>query len=95
MANIRALEERKGAIDTLISEQLQPRLSAFEEELEKQLKLMRLSSELEIIRQDENQYRSDLFSKEAEETSTPQKHSILRIMATTLFTALRKNYGKF
>ncbi len=76
MANIRALEERKGAIDTLISEQLQPRLSAFEEELEKQLKLMRLSSELEIIRQDENQYRSDLFSKEAEETSTPQKHSI-------------------
>lgn len=76
MANIRALEKRKGAIDTLISEQLQPKLSAFEEKLKKQLKLMRLSNELEIIRQDEVQYRSDLFSKETEEISTPQKHSI-------------------
>lgn len=95
VANIRALEERKGAIDTLISEQLRPKLSAFDEELEKQLKLMRLSNELEIIRQDEVQYRSDLFSKETEEISTPQKHSILRITATTSFTALRKNCGKF
>ena len=61
MANIRALEEQKGTIDTLISEQLQPKLLAFKEGLEKQLKLMCLSNELEIIRQDEVQYRSDLF----------------------------------
>ena len=60
----------------MISDQLKPKLSAFEEELEKQLKLMRLSNKLEIVRQDEVQYRSDLFSKETEKTSKPHKHSI-------------------
>jgi len=59
-----------------ISNQLQPRLAAFEKELEQQLKLIQISSELEIIRQDEIQYRGDLFSKETEEISDSQKHSI-------------------
>ena len=39
-------------------------------------KLIRITSELEVVRQDETQYRSDLFSKETEETSEPQKHNI-------------------
>lgn len=76
IATIRTLEEKKTAIDTLISEQLQPRLSVFEEELEQQLSLIRLTSELEIVRQNETQYRSELFSKETEETSEPSKHNI-------------------
>ena len=76
MTTIRALEEKRDAIDALISSQLQPRLAAFEKELEQQLKLIQISSELEVIRQDEIQYRGDLFSKETEEISDSQKHSI-------------------
>ncbi len=74
--NATALEEKKKAIDTLISEQLQPRLSVFEEKLEQQLSLIRLTSELEIVRQNETQYRSELFNKETEETSEPSKYNI-------------------
>lgn len=76
ISTIRTLEEKKDAIDTLISEQLQPKLSAFEEELEQHLKLIQLSSELEVIRQNETQYRSELFSKETEETPEDSKHNI-------------------
>lgn len=76
IATIRTLEEKKKAIDTLISEKLQPRLSVFEEELEQQLSLVRLTSELEVVRQNETQYRSELFDKETEETSEPSKHNI-------------------
>lgn len=76
IATIRTLEEKKKAIDTLISEQLQPRLSVFEEKLEQQLSLIRLTSELEIVRQNETQYRNELFNKETEETSEPSKHNI-------------------
>ena len=76
IATIRTLEEKKTVIDTLISEQLLPRLSLFEEELEQQLRLVRLTSELDIVRQNETQYRSELFNKETEETSEPSKHNI-------------------
>lgn len=76
IATIRTLEEKKTAIDTLISEQLLPRLSVFEEELEQQLSLVRLTSELDIVRQNETKYRSELFNKETEEISEPSKHNI-------------------
>lgn len=76
IATIRTLEEKKKSIDTLISEQIQPQLSVFEEKLEQQLSLIRLTSELEIVRQNETQYRSELFNKETEETSEPSKHNI-------------------
>lgn len=76
VATIHTLEEKKDAVDTLISEQLQPKLAAFEEELEQQLKLIRLSSELEVIRQNETQYKSELFSKETEENPEDSKHNI-------------------
>lgn len=76
IATIRSLEEKKDAIDTLITDQLQPQLSSFEEKLEQQLKLIRLSSELEVVRQNETQYRSDLFNKETEETPEASKHNI-------------------
>lgn len=76
ITTIRALEEKRDAIDALISDQLQPQLAVFEKELEQQLKLIRITSELEVVRQDETQYRSDLFSKETEETSKPEKYNI-------------------
>jgi len=75
-ATIRTLEEKKESVDKLISEQLQPQLSAFEERLEEQLKLIRLSNELEIVRQDEIQYKSELLDRETEEISESTKHSI-------------------
>ncbi|MCM1007611.1 MAG: hypothetical protein NC485_06710 [Ruminococcus flavefaciens] len=91
IATIRTLEEKKDAIDTLITDQLQPQLSSFEEKLEQQLKLIRLSSELEVVRQNENQYRSELFSKEAEETPEPQNIISLRTMTTISSTVLKKS----
>ncbi len=62
LGTIRELEEKKNAIEVLISEQLQPKLSVFEEQLEQQLAMIRLTSELEVVRQHEIQYRSELFS---------------------------------
>jgi hypothetical protein len=76
VTTIRTLEKKKTDIDTLISEQLQPRLSVFEEELEQQLSLIRVVSELEIVRQNEIQYKSDLFNKETEEPSELSTHNI-------------------
>lgn len=78
IATIRALEEKKDAIDKLITEQLQPELSSFEKALEEQLKLIRLTSELDIIRQNETQYRSELFKKESEDAAEPSKHNIYK-----------------
>lgn len=74
---IRTLEEKKDAIDTLISNQLQPKLAAFEDGLGKQLELIRLSSELDVIRQNEKQYKSDLFHQETEQATESSKHNIL------------------
>lgn len=76
ITTIRALEEKKDAIDTLITNQLQPQLSSFEEKLEQHLKLIRLSGELDFVRQDEIQYSSELFNKETEEVSRPSKYNV-------------------
>lgn len=76
ITTIRTLEEKKNDIDAMISEQLQPRLSKFEEELEQHLSLVRLTSELEVVRQNETQFRNELFNKETEETSETSKHNI-------------------
>ena len=76
ITTIRTLEEKKNDIDAMISEQLQPKLSKFEEELEQHLSLVRLTSELEVVRQNETQFRNELFNKETEETSETSKHNI-------------------
>lgn len=73
---IKELEQKKSAVDTRISEKLQPKLSAFEVELEQQLKLIRLMSELDVVQRNETQYNSELFNKETEETVVPSKHNI-------------------
>lgn len=74
--NIRVLETRKEQIDSLISDQLQPQLSAFQEQLEKKLHTMQLTGELGVIRQNEIQYKSELFEKETEETPENPKYNI-------------------
>ncbi len=76
VANIRALEGKKNDIDRLITDNLQLKLSAFKNELEQQLQLIRLSSELDAVRRDELQYKNDLFNKEKETAPEPSKHSI-------------------
>lgn len=73
---IKELEQKKSAVDTRISEKLQPKLSAFEAELEQQLKLIRLMSELDVVQRNETQYNSELFNKETEEIVVPSKHNI-------------------
>lgn len=76
IAKIRTLEEKKKSVDALITKQLQPKLSVFEEQLEQQLRLIRLTSELDVVRQNEIQYKGELFNKETEETSELSKYNI-------------------
>lgn len=76
LENIQGLETRKNQIDSLISEQLQPQISAFKKQLDGKLKTMQLASELNIVRQNEIQYKSELFEKETEEISKNPKYNI-------------------
>ena len=68
LTDISTLETKRRAVDSLITEQLQPQLSIFKEQLDSNMTFMRLSGELEIIKQNETQYKSELFAKETEET---------------------------
>lgn len=76
MSDIIILESRKKEVDSLITEQLQPQLSIFKEQLDSNMAFMRLSGELEIIKQNETQYKSELFSKETEETPVNPTYKI-------------------
>ena len=73
---IHALENQKESIDLLISNQLQPQLSEFENKLDQQLNMMLLIGELDVVRQNETQYKSELFNKETEQISEISKHNI-------------------
>lgn len=70
------MEEKKDAIDKLISETLAPQLATFHKELEKQLRLIRLSDELEYVRKDELQYKTELFDRENGEVKKLSTHDI-------------------
>ena len=74
---ISQLEAQKQAVDRLLEDELQPKLEAFQTRLENQLRLVRLSGELEAIKKDETQYRAELFEKENEEKPVEQTHNIL------------------
>ena len=76
ISTIESLEEKRHNIDTMISEQLQPQLSAFQEQLDKNLKFIRLSSELEIIRENEYELRNELYEKETQETPKSVEYHI-------------------
>ena len=70
------LEDEKNNIDVLISNELSPRLSEFQKELEDKMHLIQVFSELEFLRQTESQYRKELFDKENEEDPVSVKHKI-------------------
>ena len=76
-AQIAELEKRKENVDRLISDELQPQLAAFQERLENQMRLVRISGELKVIRETENQYRAELYEKETEEPAKDEKHNVL------------------
>lgn len=73
---IHELEEKKKSIDRLINTELQPQLAEFQERLEQNIHLIRVASELDVIRKDEIQYSAELFQKENEEVPELTKHSI-------------------
>lgn len=76
-STIENLEREKEQVDSLISDQLNPQLAVFKEQLENNLLLMRITGELESVRQSETQYRSELFEKETEETPDNPKYNIM------------------
>lgn len=71
------LERKKAEVDRLITDELQPRLSAFQTQLENQLQLSRVAGELKAIRETENLYRAELEAKETEEVPKDVTHNIL------------------
>lgn len=73
---VAALESEKSKLDSLITRQLQPKISAFKDELKASLQILRWNNELAIIKEDEAQYKADLFEKENEEDSKEQLHDI-------------------
>lgn len=74
---IASLEEEKNVLDSYITNELQPKISTFKSELDKNLQLIRWQDELERIHQEEVQYSADLFKKETEEEPKEIKYNIL------------------
>ena len=74
---ISSLEEEKNALDSYITNELQPKISAFKSELDKNLQIIRWQDELNRIHQEEVQYSADLFEKETEEDPKTVKYNIL------------------
>lgn len=74
---IASLEEEKNVLDSYITNELQPKISAFKSELDKNLQIIRWQDELERIHQEEVQYSADLFEKETEEDPKKVKYNIL------------------
>lgn len=74
---IASLEEEKNVLDSYITNELQPKISTFKSELDKNLQIIRWQDELERIHQEEVQYSADLFEKETEETPKEVKYNIL------------------
>lgn len=72
-----SLEEEKNILDSYITNELQPNISAFKSELDKNLQIIRWQDELERIHQEEVQYSADLFEKETEEDPKKVKYNIL------------------
>ena len=56
---------------------MQPKISTFKSELDKNLQIIRWQDELERIHQEEVQYSADLFEKETEEDPKEVKYNIL------------------
>lgn len=90
LTDISTLETKKRAVDSLITEQLQPQLSIFKEQLDSNMTFMRLSGELEIIKQNETQYKSELFAKETEETPANPTYKIAEYYSYDLIKEYEK-----
>lgn len=73
---IAVLEERKNEISRLVSEQIQPQLASLEQILEKQMKIVSISSEISVLQKSENEYRSELFVKATEKISKQTTHNV-------------------
>lgn len=74
---ISSLEKEKNTLDTYITNELQPKISTFKSELDRNLQIIRWQDELDRIHQEEIQYSADLFEKETEEDPKKVKYNIL------------------
>ncbi len=70
--NISVLKKEKVKIDAIIANDLRPKAEKFQVDLESKLKILKLQQELEVIKQDEYRYSSDLLEKEKGDDSTPK-----------------------
>ena len=87
---INNLEQEKNLLDSYITNELQPKLSSFKSELDKNLQIIRWKDELDLIHQEEVQYSADLFEKETEEDPKKAKYNILNSYEYTLINGYEK-----
>ena len=87
---IASLEEEKNILDSYITNELQPKISTFKSELDRNLQLIRWQDELERIHQEEIQYSAALFEKETEEDPKEAKYNILTSYEYNLVNGFEK-----
>lgn len=84
------LENEKNILDSYITNDLQPKISKFKSELDKNLKIIRYQDEINRIKQEEIQYNSDLFAKETEEDPKEIKYNIFSSYEYNLINGFEK-----
>lgn len=87
---INELEKEKNILDSYITKELQPKISAFKSELNKNLQIIRWQDELKHIHEEEVQYGADLFEKEKETDSKEVKYNILNSYEYDLVNGFEK-----
>lgn len=91
---IDGLEEEKNILDSYISNELQPKLSTFKSELDRNLQVIRWQDELNRMHQEETQYSADLFEKENEENPKEVKYNIFTSYEYDLVNGFEKELIK-
>ncbi len=87
---INSLEEEKNILDSYITNELQPKISAFKSDLNRNLQIIRWQGELERIHQEEVQYSADLYEKDTEEATKEVKYNILNSYKYNLVNGFEK-----
>ena len=75
-ASISELETEKVQIDSVVADELKPRVSALKEKLDNYRQAIELTKEIEFIQDEERKYSVELFEKETESNSPETQYEI-------------------
>jgi len=72
-----ALEREKDGIDTLVVDQLRPRVTALKDKLGNYRRAIQLNSEMEVVRSEQRQYSSELYEHETADKEKEARFDIV------------------